>query len=317
MTASCSPRGGDPPITPRRGASSANTSYLLFETDVRLSARIHRATDDLYERQPAVLVTGSWLTVKEQMADHYARALAERGYTAITFDFAGFGQSSGDPRQAEIPARKVADITAAARQVSSLSFVRPGAVGYLAICASAQYALAAMAGGAPIASFASVAGWYHDTASVAPFYGGAEGVALRIDRARSALDDYLSSGEVRTVPAYESGNDRAGMFFELDYYASPGRGAVPSWTNAMAEFSWLYWLTFDGLSAAPRVSVPSLFVHGDGCVLPGNVKALRDRLAGPSELVWAEGSQTDFYDQPDQVSLAVDAADRHFRRTLA
>jgi uncharacterized protein len=317
VTANSSPRGGDPLSTPRRGASSANTSYLLFENDVRLAARIHRATDDLLDRQPAVLVTGSWLTVKEQMADHYARALAERGYTAITFDFAGFGQSGGDPRQAEIPARKIADIAAAARQVSSMSFVRPGPVGYLAICASAQYALAAIAGGAPIASFASVAGWYHDTASVAPFYGGAEGVALRIDRARSALAEYLSTGEVRTVPAYENGNDRAGMFFELDYYASPGRGAVPAWTNAMAEFSWLYWLTFDGLSAAPGVSAPALFVHSDDCVLPGNVKAVRDRLTGPSELVWARGSQTDFYDQPDQVSLAVDAADRHFRRTLA
>jgi uncharacterized protein len=290
--------------------------YLLFEADVRLSARIHRATDDLLDRQPAVLVTGSWLTVKEQMADHYARALAERGYTAITFDFAGFGESGGDPRQAEVAARKIADITAAARQVSSLSFVRPGAVGCLAICASAQYALAAIAGGAPIASFASVAGWYHDTESVAPLYGGPEGVALRVDRARSALDAYLSTGEVRMVPAYENGNDRAAMFFELDYYASPGRGAIPSWTNAMAEFSWLHWLTFDGLSAAPRVSAPTLFVHGDGCVLPGNVKAVGDRLAGPAELVWADGSQTDFYDQPDQVSLAVDAVDRHFRRTL-
>ena len=70
------------------------------------------------------------------------------------------------------------------------------------------------------------------------------------------------------------------------------------------------------VSAAPRVSVPTLLVHSDDCVLPGNVKTVRDRLAGPSELLWAHGGQTDFYDQPDQVSLAVDAADRHFRRTL-
>jgi uncharacterized protein len=42
----------------------------------------------------------------------------------------------------------------------------------------------------------------------------------------------------------------------------------------------------------------------------------RDSLAGPSEVLWAQGGQTGFYDQPDQVSLAVDAADRHFRRTL-
>lgn len=290
--------------------------YLFLSGDVPLSARVYRSTDDLLERQPAVIITGSWLTVKEQMAHLYAQALAARGYTVFTFDFAGFGESGGSPRQAEIPARKIADITSAAQYVSTLSFVRPGGVGYLAICASAQYALAAIAAGAPITSFASVAGWYHDTASVAPFYGGVDGVALRIGRAREAFDAFLRTGEVRIVPAYEDGNDRAGMFFELDYYASPNRGAVPAWANEMAEFSWMYWLTFDGLSSASRVSAPTLFVHGDDCVLPDNAKTVRAHLAGPSELVWADGTQIDFYDQPNQVSLAVEAADHHFRGTL-
>ena len=82
---------------------------------------------------------------------------------------------------------EVTDIVSVANQVASLSFVRPGAVGYLAVCASAQYALAALAQGTPIASYASVAGWFHDTASVAPFYGGMDGVNLRLERARSAL----------------------------------------------------------------------------------------------------------------------------------
>jgi uncharacterized protein len=294
-----------------------STPYLFFNGDKTLSARVYRTTDDPLTRQPAVIITGSWLTVKEQMAHLYATALAERGYTVFTFDFSGFGQSGGDPRQAEIPARKIADITEAARQVSKLSYVTPGGVGYLAVCASAQYALAAIAGGAPITSFASVAGWYHDTASVAPFYGGTEGIALRIGRAREAFDAYLRTGEVRTVPAYADGDDRAGMFFTLDYYADPGRGAVPEWTNEMAEFSWMYWLTFDGLSPASQVSAPTLFVHGDGCVLPDNMRTVQDRLAGPTELVWADGTQTDFYDQPEQMALAVESADKHFRKTLA
>jgi uncharacterized protein len=293
-----------------------SNDYMFFNGDVPLAARVYRANDDPFVRQPAVIVSGSWLTVKEQMAHIYATALAARGYTAFTFDFAGFGQSGGTPRQAEVPARKIADIADAARHVATLSYVRPGAVGYLAICASAQYALAAIAAGAPISSFASVAGWYHDTESVAPFYGDAAGVAMRIARAREALDAYLQSGDVRTVPAYADGNDRAGMFFTLDYYANPDRGAIPEWINEMAELSWLYWLTFDGLSPASRVSVPTLLVHGDDCVLPGNAKAVHDQLAGPRELVWADGTQIDFYDQPTQVSLAVDAADEHFKRTL-
>ena len=108
----------------------------------RLSARIYRDTEDPLTRQPAVIITGSWLTVKEQMADRYARELARRGFSVFTFDFAGFGESGGTPRQAEIPARKIADIVAAASFVSNLSFVTPGQVGYLAVSASAQYALA-------------------------------------------------------------------------------------------------------------------------------------------------------------------------------
>ena len=39
-------------------------------------------------------------------------------------------------------------------------------------------------------------------------------------------------------------------------------------------------------------------------------------MSGPAELVWAEGSQTDFYDQQEQVSLAASAAAEHFRKTL-
>jgi uncharacterized protein len=293
------------------------TPYVLWNGEVPLAGCVYRDDVDMLARRPAVLISGSWLTVKEQMADLYARALASQGFTAITFDFSGFGQSGGAPRQAEIPDRKISDIIAAARHVSRLSFVKPGGLGYLAICASAQYALAAVADGAEIASFASVAGWYHDTETVTPLYGGKEGVALRLRRARAALEEYIRTGKSPVVPAYEAGNDRAGMFFELEYYAEPSRGAVPSWPNEMAEMSWLYWLSFDGLSAAPRVKVPVLFVHSDGCVLPANVKAMRDRVAGPAELVWAEGGQTDFYDQREQVSLAASAAAEHFRKTLA
>jgi uncharacterized protein len=268
------------------------------------------------ERQPTVLVTGSWLTVKEQMADHYAAALAARGYTAITFDFAGYGQSDGDLRQFELPTRKVGDIAAVASGVRTLSYVEPGGIGMLAVCASAQYALTAIAQGAPIRSFASVAGWFHDTTSVAPFYGGDEGVRTRMQRAKTAYETYLRTGEIVTVPAYEAGNDRAGMSFEMDYYANPDRGAVPEWRNEMAEMSWLPWLTFDGLAGADAVSTPTLFVHSDGCVFPEHVEALRGRLPGPVDVAWGEGTQTDFYDQPEQVAFALDAVDAHFAKTL-
>ena len=285
----------------------------FFRGDLRLAGQVFRNTDRLDVKQPAVIVTGSWLTVKEQMPELYAQRFAERGYTAFTFDFSGFGESTGEPRQAEIPERKIADLMQAADFVSTLAFVEPGQLAHVAICASAQYGLAALARGARIDRFISIAGWYHDPASVAPFYGGLDGVSARIETARAALTRFTTDGVTEMVPAYKNGDMSAAMFFELDYYGNAARGAVPQWRNEMAALSWIYWFLFDGLNAAGRVATPTLLVHSDGCVFPDNVRALHSRLRGPKALVWSTGTQTDFYDQPEQVSAAVDAADRFMK----
>ena len=290
---------------------------MVFPADgALLVGRVYRNVDELVTPQPAVVVTGSWLTVKEQMARTYALRLAEQGITAFTFDFTGFGKSGGTPRQLELPARKIADIAAAADFLSTMSFVTKGGVGHVGICATAQYTLAAIARGARIRSFASIAGWYHDAESVATFYGGVEGARLRIGRAREALETWAKSGDVIMVPAYRAGDERAGMFFEMDYYANPGRGAVPEWKNEMAEMSWLFWLTFDGVRSAEEVNAPTLMVHSDGCVFPEHAKSVYAALKGPKQIEWAEGSQIDFYDQETQVARAVALAAPHFRATL-
>jgi uncharacterized protein len=289
----------------------------VFPSDgVPLVGTFYRNVASLAEPQATVVVTGSWLNVKEQMATLYARALAARGYTTFVFDFAGWGESGGTLRHVEMPTSKARDIANAVRFVASHAFVKASNVSYLGICASAQYALRALAEGAPIRSFASVAGWFHDAASVAPFYGGAEGVALRLERAKAALDRYRRDGELLMVPAYAPGNDRAGMHFELDYYGNRARGAVESWSNQMAELSWLHWLAYDGLGPSVAVSTPSLFIHSDGCALPDNVKRVHERLKGPKSLAWLpDGTQEDYYDRPQHVDAAVERVVHWFQET--
>ena len=109
---------------------------MLFELPIvfhsqgtPLIGRVFRNTASLQERQPAIISMGSWLTVKEQMATTYARRLAESGYTTFVFDFSGFGESRGDPRQAEIPSRKIGDIKAAVALLQTLAFVEQGSSG--------------------------------------------------------------------------------------------------------------------------------------------------------------------------------------------
>lgn len=289
----------------------------FWSNGTRLAGRVFRNTASVEQRQPGIIVTGSWLTVKEQMPELYARRFAALGYTAFTFDFAGFGESAGEPRQAEIPDRKIADLVAAADFVSTLALVEPETIAHLGVCASAQYGLAAVARGSRVARFVSVAGWFHNPASVAPFYGGADGVAARLATAADAIERYVATSVVDQVPAYKVGDPTAGMSFELDYYANPSRGAKPEWTNAMAAMSWWYWLTYDGLSAAPRVRVPAMFVHGDGCVFPDNLRMVYEQVQGPKRLEWLTGTQTDFYDRPEQVEQAVNLVDSFLKANRA
>jgi len=290
---------------------------MVFTSDgVPLAGTFVRDAVSLSARRRCVVVTGSWLTVKEQMALVYARALAERGFTAFTYDFSGWGASGGALRHWELPTQKARDIAAAVDFVSTLSFAGPK-VGYLAVCASAQYALRAAAGSSRISSLVTVAGWFHDAASVAPFYGGDAGVSRRLERANDALAEYGRSGKLRMVPAYAPGDDRAGMSFDLDYYGNSSRGAVKEWSNQMAETTWLSWFTFDGLAAADSVSTPTLSIHSDGCVFPDNVKTVHARLAGKKRLDWIDkGTQTDFYDLPEYVRIAADRAAAWFEETL-
>ena len=84
----------------------------------------------------------------------------------------------------------------------------------------------------------------------------------------------------------------------------------------MAEMSWLYWLMFDGLDAAAKVDTPTLFVHADGGAFPEHVRTVHSRLKGPKRLVWTEGNQIDFYDQPPQLAVALEAAKAWFDETL-
>jgi len=290
----------------------SETSYLFPTPWGALAGRLFAPED------PAgvVIVTGSWLTVKEQMPARYASELVQRGFAAVTFDFPGFGQSQGVPRQAELPAVKAAVIAEIARQVAELGLVPTRAVGHLAVCASAQYALSALAEGAPVDALVCVAGWFHDPQTVAALYGGDDGVTARLSRGQAAAERYLVDGVLETVPAYAEGDEDAAMFIPLEYYADAARGAIETWRNEMAVLSWQPWLTFDGLSSAEVVEAPVLLVHSDDCVLPDNARAVASRLANGS-LLWDEGFQTDFYDRDPQVARAADAAAAHFHRYLS
>src|SRR4051794_27862636 len=58
----------------------------------------------------AVIVEGSFTSVKEQMPATYAQRFADQGFVALAFDYSHYGESAGEPRQLESPAEKLRDL---------------------------------------------------------------------------------------------------------------------------------------------------------------------------------------------------------------
>ena len=263
-----------------------------------------------------VVVTGSWTTVKEQMASRYARRLAAEGITALTLDFTGYGQSEGPVRDVEDPEQKSADIAAATSFASTLEGVAPDRIGALAICASAGYTALNATRDPHVASLALVAPWLHNPELVKPYYGGDDGVATRIRAGRAARARFDETGQVDYVPAVSPTDESAAMYGPWDYYLNPARGAIPEWGGRFAVMAWPGWLTYDPISVADQITQPVQIVHSHDGAVPDGTEQFYAQLDVPKDLIWTAGEQLDFYDQPAQVDTAVEAVRAHFEQTL-
>lgn len=253
----------------------------------------------------AVVVTGAWMTVKEQMAGRYAEELAERGIAALAFDFRGWGQSEGRPRALENPERKIADIVAAS---GFLQQQLPEArISGLGICASAGYMVEAAERTATLQRVALVAPWLHDAAIVDTVYGGAEGVAKLIATGQAAEAQFAATGTEVTVPAASS-TDRSAVMFQVPYYTEADRGLIPEWDNRFNVASWEGWLRFDAIKDAGKLTQPFLMVHSEAAAIPQGAKQFYAAVNAPKQQLWLDGiGQLDFYDRDAPVDAASDA----------
>lgn len=276
------------------------------------------------EKYPAIVVSGSWTTVKEQMAGLYAEKLAEKGFITLAFDFRNYGESEGEPRSYESPDLKIEDIRNAVSFLETVPEVDTNRIGAFAVCASTGYTLVAAAQDDRIKSVVVTAAWLHDGEAVKMFYGGEDGVNTKIEAARAAKKNYAENGEIDYIPAISTTDETAAMFGEYDYYLNPERGAVPEWdADRFAVMSWEDWLTFDPTNTAKDIKVPTLMIHSDGAVLPDYAKKYYEQLGTDDKsLHWVETElpspfhQFSFYDQEAEVSLAIEKSNEWFSTKL-
>jgi uncharacterized protein len=268
------------------------------------------------QRYVAVVVGGTWTSIKEQMSDRYAQRLAENGFIALDYDFRGYGESAGEPRQFESAKLKTQDNLSAIGYLASLPFVDVDKIGALGICASAMYMSNAVTNSPQVKSLALVAPWIHNSEIVHMVYGGEEGVKSRLDSAQKAKQAYDASGEVQYVPACDPNDMSSAMPFALDFYLNPNRSGQTLWTNKFAVMAWEEWLNLDGVKLGAQIKVPTLIVHSEEGAVPMGAREFFGHISAPKDIFWTQGTQTDFYDQEPQVRVAVDAVVNHFKRTL-
>lgn len=279
---------------------------------------------DSSKSYPGLIISGSWTTVKEQMAGLYAKRLADEGFITLAFDFRNFGESEGEPRFYESPALKKVDVKNAVTFMESLPEVNNAKIGAFGVCAGAMYTLMAASEDSRIKAVVTTASWLHDAEAVKLFYGGAEGVNTKIADARAAKKEYAENGTVQYIPSISTEDTSAAMYGPYDYYLNPERGAVKEWSSdQFALMSWEDWLTTDPMPTAANLTVPTLMIHSDGAVLPQYTKNYFEKIAATDKkLHWMETElespfhQFSYYDQEDEVSESVNEASTWFAQKL-
>ena len=263
------------------------------------------------QKYPAAIVTGSWTSVKEQMPDEYASLLALDGFISLTFDFTGFGESEGQPRQMEDHKLKIADIKAAVDFLSSNKNVDMERLSGLGICASAGYMAHATARDERMRNLVLVAPWLHNPEIAGTIYdfrpGGTEGL---LRAAREAKEQYAETGEMPYVLAASELDPLSAMYVPenvFDYYLNPAKAAGALYDNRFAVSSWEPWLTFDAISSASQINQPVFIVHSENGAVPQGARNFYEKLKGEKDIVWLNYyDQQQLYFEKDAVHAAID-----------
>ncbi|MFC0435217.1 alpha/beta hydrolase [Kutzneria buriramensis] len=275
---------------------------VTFDADgLKLVGNLSVATD-----APAVVLTGPFTGVKEQVVGTYARLLHERGVTTLAFDHRGFGESEGR-RAHEDSQGKLADLRAAVGLLAR----HTDRVGVVGVCLGGGYAVKAGATDPRLKAIVGIAGAYN---SPTRFIAG--------DPAgyRSALESFIDRYD-EELPAVAPNQGNAAMAGDEPYaYYGTDRARAEHWENRVTYGSLHSLMTFDALGAAPLLAhTPLLIVHGkvDAYCSPELAAAVHADATGPNEIRWLDaGQHIDLYDVEPHVTQAADAAAEFLHRHL-
>ncbi len=276
------------------------------------------------ERTPAVALCGPISSVKEQTLPHYAELLADAGYTALTFDPRGFGDSDGEPRARYDPWAVIEDYHSAVSFLLTRDDVDPQRVAAVGVCMGGGYAVSLAARDKRLRAVVAIAGGY-DIGTTFQQALGIEPFAAYLRSINDLVQEQYRDGEVRYIPtiAHTLDEDTPIAAMPNDeayaYYDRTASEDAPNWPRELTADSLPAYFAYNAVAAAKLVApIPLMVVHGttDTALLPEFAQAVHDAAAEPKELVWIEtGNHVELYDQepyvPEAAAHAIRWLDAH------
>ncbi len=289
----------------------ATTDLTITADELNLAGHLRLPPGDHDQPLPAIVLTGPFTGVKEQVAGQYADKLAARGFATLAFDHRNFGASDGHRRQHEDPAGKLIDLGAATSALANHEAIDADRIGCVGICMGGGYALKHSAFDRRIKAVAVVAAAFNDPRLMRDGIGHDNYRQMMADFAAVAEREY-ETGTIDYIKAVSDvdGEDAAMPGAEPFEYYGTQRSTAAGWKNQMTRLSVRELLTTDLAMGADFVGpTPTLIVHGrtDDFCSPEGAQDAYDRIDGTKELLWLDTTNhIDLYDQPHFVEPAVD-----------
>ena len=269
---------------------------------------------------PAILVAGAMTGVKEQVAGQYAERIAKDGYATLVLDHRHFGESEGEPRQHEDPAKKLEDFKNAISFISSLKGIDRERIGACGISMGGGYMLQLAAFDRRIKAVSIVASGLNLADTLLEMLGK-EGFVNFLKEFNNARQRHYDTGEVQYIPAVATDNKPAAMIGDepFEYYGT-SRAWSPGWVNRYTTESIENLMSYNAIPYARHVyPTPLLIVHGknDKYCLPKFAQEVYDLADEPKEILWLDTSNhIDLYDNEKYVGPAISKIVEWFNKYL-
>jgi fermentation-respiration switch protein FrsA (DUF1100 family) len=269
---------------------------------------------------PAGVMAHGFTALKEMGLLGFAEAFSDAGFAVLTFDYRGFGASSGEIRHEIVPADQRDDYRNAISWMTAHPRVDPERIGIWGTSYSGGHVLHLGAYDRRVKAVVAQAPFVDGVSSLELLVGGAEALAATeamLGQARSAR---YQTGEVAYLPVVAPEGEVCALPTPDSYEWFTRLGAeCPTWENRVSLTSMELTLEYSPTAHIEHVSPTPLLmiVARDDQVVPAHLATTAFERAGePKELVVIDGAHFDVY-HGDGFTRASTAAVDWFRQHLA